>query len=365
MSQATQQDLGLDDELKLRNACRWLGYFCGISDHEIKSKLTFFPDHELERFPIFDFESHLLDFLNARKGSDSDSFSVIVPDELNHLERHRAQNIQGFLLPQALNHLLPELDLSGRSAVQPKHGSVIDKRFKNLLELLKNMLLEPINHNEHGNVIVQINPFDERISIGKSKINGLEPLTITPNVYRLFLTLMGEGSALVNEVLDHCFGIRNYDPTIHDPKLAQLVTQANISFRGNFSFKRRRNTILLASLNSVFSVKSKSSWRHVLAMYKHRERVWQALSMTTCTPIPSSATAKCELQPIRRLLTPGKWVSREEFEVFFGVSKATICRRINSWLKSGDLQKQGVGRGTVYLVNQAFLNNHAEKFVTH
>ncbi|MCX6124796.1 MAG: hypothetical protein NTV34_08610, partial [Proteobacteria bacterium] len=109
MNLAAQQDLGRDDELKLRNACRWLGYFCGISDQEIKSKITFVPDHELERFPLFDFESHLLDFLNARKGSTSESFSVIVPDELNHLIGHSAQNIRGFLLPQALNHLIPEL----------------------------------------------------------------------------------------------------------------------------------------------------------------------------------------------------------------------------------------------------------------
>ncbi|MCX6124795.1 MAG: hypothetical protein NTV34_08605 [Proteobacteria bacterium] len=234
-----------------------------------------------------------------------------------------------------------------------------------MVALLRNLLLNPITPIDHRNIIVQIDPFDERISIGKSKQDVFLPLTMTANLYKLFLTLMGSGSALINEVLDHCYGIKNYDPTIHDAKLAQLVTQANITLRAYFAFKRRRNTIVMTSLNGPFTVTSKGSWKHITAIYKYRERVWQTFSMTARAPCRTPEAAPKEVSPVKRVLTPGKWVAREEIEGFFGVSKATICRRISSWVKNGDLQKQGVGRRTVYLVNQEFLNNHAEKFVTH
>ncbi|NUM87828.1 MAG: hypothetical protein HUU37_01355, partial [Bdellovibrionales bacterium] len=145
-------------------------------------------------------------------------------------------------------------------------------------------------------------------------------------------------------LLTACFGIRRYDPFLHDPKLANLLSRANKEFAPWASFSTKGDKVY-ATLKSV-------EWKEESLHTKCFEavpEVWDLL-----LPGVAAAAAPGEKTEAARRLV-GEWSTRAQFEALLGLSRASANRWIVQWVERGLLEKDGAGKNTRYRATEALI----------
>jgi hypothetical protein len=400
---AKKQDLSLDDHAKICNATRWICFYCGINDSTVKARMSWAQSAHLIKMPLFDFESHLIDFFVADRQHKSTSSSgtttrsVVAGEEWKLLREHAAHGEPRFALGEAFR-LIDQRHanssggggddqgpgLNPRSIVYqsglacdqatikltPQAGAdrVSSNQWFVESNLTQRWELNQLGQASSGSSLkLHLNPFFESLSFDTAtnlESGGTETTSIqSSNLYRFVSLLIESNQCLVQEVVLDCFGSANYDPLIHDDRIARLITQANKEFKGLAQFARRRFQITVTWQVGPLKVTVLGSNRHTATLQSYKDRVWIALqsnhqvnNQSTHAAVNTVVTSKkpSDKNPSKKSMQVGRWIKRDELEKSFNVSKATICRRIETWIQEGVVIRRGVGRSTEYLLTSQF-----------
>lgn len=301
----------------LENAQRWLGFFANESDEDARSNVSRLSSTQGKLVLTLEYERYLLDYLYARRNSST----VIASDTRSLLRQHPCHEKVGFSLPSLIDSI---------------EGAALQYLpFKEL----ENSLLRffPKKRQSISNGIL-VNALDSSIQkILSSKIKGtVDSQAITS----LFFLLIEKQIITKPELLEACYGIRRYDPFIHNPKIANLVSQVNRLYRPLVFLKTRGENVVVSKIERDLI--------HFSFYCQHSAQLRQLPSSRSF--FASGATSSEEGSTYTSIIENfcNEWKSREEYEQLLSISKATATRRIKRWIERDLITKRGKGKTSFY-----------------
>ena len=303
--------------LMLSNSLRWVALFAGRPSQEVEHSVSCLNSYLRFTSPLMEMESLLLDCLFAfRDGQHDlgrDSLLALknklgLEDSLNSWDEFQ---LKDFVL----------------SLISEKQINV--EKFKNLFSSLSEMIGQSGTEDNDGirlslrqykiEVVCKGQICDERRS---------EPLT------RLLLALSQDVSRTKSYLLEFCFGISGYDPIVHDPKLANLISKANRLIESFGTIKTSRGFVFLEAEMENWTLSGVDQFSlQAFGAYPNGREISQ---------ICHRARKKVDSSPLEG------WLSRSRIQENLGTSKATANRMISQWIESGQVERRGSGKNIRY-----------------
>jgi hypothetical protein len=315
----------------LELAVRWIGLMGGVRDLELIHSFKSLPSAADTAVPQLDYERLLIDYafsLRDRLPTAEDTRAA--------LESHPARAIEGFALPKLLD---PSADAAGLGILVqtirafgqdelPGEGivaEILQKRIR---------VIRPSRHPRHG---------------ARSRCETILSAPLAELVH-LFAS---RSSATRAEVLGACFGIHRYDSVYHDPKLANLLTQANREFKPYLDFKTKGAHVFCERQDGKVLILENGP--HELCFVRE-ESLHEKLGLSVARAAPAtqsdrqpSAPSEAGRHPAE--IDPGSLTRRQDFEAALGMSRATAVRWLNRCESKGLILKHGSGKSTEYQAN--------------
>jgi hypothetical protein len=310
----------------LENACRWLALFLGLSDSSVRSSLMYLVHPLSEEVQSLEIERLALDmFFAARDDRTSlaeDTFCVSQEDPLAHCPH----SLWGQLLSDVRNRTtsLESLETLEKSLI-----SLVGEQTREFQEgLIVDMLSRQIL----------------KIKGGKTR-EAFRSTSLT----RLLRILTETNPLRVMDALKACFNLSQYEPTVHDPKLANLLSRANRHF-APYVRVTRRDEYIFAEFDSTHLF-LKAANPHTLLLAQRAELYEKALIPTmTVTATAGNETKKNTRTSASQISE--NWVSRQELEGLLGLSRTSTNRKINEWIRKKLVIRSGIGKASCYKLSK-------------
>lgn len=343
--------LAADEFVMLENASRWIALFSGVSDAQVRGPLsaTPYPANHV-RHEVLHAERLLLDLMYAlrdgRQTVADDTFQVLLANPVVSQKRSHILavakavmdvNMSSADLPQSLSGLVSALRITVRA---PSAESVIMMNVESV-------------------VFASVRTLTLLIRRGESRPEEVNSRSLTKLV-AMFATSKSQD---LRDVLAECFGLRRYDPTVHDAKLANFLSRANRALDPMCVFSRRGNQVVIRVAPQALVIEPTSAQTSLLQQNDIlMDAIMGAVSCAEAARPPMVTTASeqrrsgasADLDIKASVTLPTGWVSRQALEAFLGVSRATAIRRITRWIETGELRRQGVGKASTYLITNEF-----------
>jgi hypothetical protein len=332
LEKSLAQTLTWEQRQMLENAYRWLGFFSQTRDSEVCASLRALAAAQGNPVASLEYERLLLDYLVARKNGQG----TIAQDTLEVLKDHPARHLAGLLLPQFLDSLA-----AGGSAPRPLAG---------LSRNLASIFPKPSERISRG---ILVNALEGKVRVIEKNRTG-NPAIVSPILSSLLLLLREKSVFPKAEMLRACFGIARYDSYIHDPKIANTLSQANRLFRPFLRFQTKNGNIL-AHIGAPELLYFEGYSEHstmLSALGCHPA----ALLLCPATASRSSAIAPDRLEEFRET-----WKTRYDYQVLLNVSKATAARRLRKWVREKKVARRGIGKSSLYKMEAGLLPLLAKK----
>lgn len=289
-----------DDHRIFSLSLRWLGLFAGLSTSELDRLFQGHSAAESRAVPQLECEGRLLDYLFAAR--DGSRFAADTKQSLFHESPACAERLA----------TLFSGDAAGLAALSDSIRALETAR------------------DEQPGVTVEL--LKRRITADGEEILS-EPLT---KLLELFRSSERAGKA---QVLSHVFGIRRYEPELHDQKLANLLSKANRQFADTAQFSTKGDQVI---------ARIQRERLHFAECDLHTLSFAQAdLSLLLADD------GKQKEKNLAALTD--RWVSRSELEAGLGVSRATAARWLKSRVDSGEIEAKGSGKNVRYRIPQEAL----------
>lgn len=314
----TQEDLQL-----IRNALLWLTLMSPDSQDNFKATLEAISVPSHVESPLFKFEKEVILLLQSYK----DGANWLVEDALKSLEESPLWHNPDFLLPKLV-----------RDLITGQQGSGGLSRLLNGLRAITIDSSPVLKQNKAQKIEVNLRLFQV---IAQGRRQHSEALALA-------LELLNRKPVVsIEEFAAHCFGIKNFDSTVHLSKVFNLVSRLKALAPQESQPQIRvgiKNGKVWSELNpdsfawirgDVFSAGMQSASRIL------KKRDVKSLS-------PQALAKRTSVVAARKAV--GQFLSRSQLEALLNRPRSTVNRLINDWVKNGQLNKSGQGRNTVYQV---------------
>ncbi len=304
--------LNNEDRQIIRNSLLWLSLFDPSSRSQIKkllSEISFF-----ERDPLYEVEEIVIHYWTAVRDEDSAS-AKNHQDILENLPLYHSQHLYFKQLVET-PELLIEKNLLGNLPVY----------LKNLIKVQTNGSL----------FIVDMDSF-------KITDNSKNSSSISEEMCRLMERLSLRADISFEELLACCFGIKQMDLSIHQPKVMNFIAKLKATFGSHYSFKTKHKKLYIEGNLKLIEIKNtKSPFGGLFCQPEWREIVYQPKS-----------DAYFQGQDFRKKEVPiADIVSRTFIEKRFNKSRATTNRMISQWEEKGLITRIGKARATRYSLSK-------------
>lgn len=203
---------------------------------------------------------------------------------------------------------------------------------KALLKFAQERLL-PLLEKPAASALLVI-PAHQKIITGTSE-------TVSESLTKLFLAFRSSAARTKADIALEVFGIRRFDPVLHEPKLANLLSRANKFPFGKDGFRARSGHV------------------HAPADFARLVRFHFASPWTDACRLLSLnfLVSGAENPPQTRDLTflTEDYQPRREFESLIGSSRATAARMLQRWKTKGLVSVSGSGRAVRYKAAPALI----------
>jgi hypothetical protein len=312
-----------DDRRQLANILRWLSLFDPLSQSLVQAFVKRIYPALSDSPNIYDYESLFLSYLSAIQSGQSN----LAQDYRLQIEQH----------PLSANKNIRFAELLSPN---PAHLKSLCRSLLPLLQPSKAVQADATN-------TVDLLRFEIKIANG-AVIRSL-PLALALEI------LSTKNSVSVDEFLNHCFGIPEFDGVIHMAKINNLLARVKELFGRTFvqvkagrilvDQKNAHSLVILNSSLAGVTLRHDFFWRDFLNNVRDFNR---AIS----TDVQKAALKPTTEQMMASFSRP---VKRYDFEKRFGISRATAQRLIYGWLRGGLLKRKGHGKNTLYLSAQVNL----------
>jgi len=298
----------LEDQALLKNTLGWLRLIDPSILPRVKSVMA---QISLASgcFPIFDFESTLIQLLHAKKAGEK----TRVKDTLKQLKQHplwHSDDIQLSDLIKDESHPLTLRVLDAKNAMNVR--------------------------TESKKMIVDLNTFSIQSFQPEAKIVS-EPMAMA-----LQLLMMRE-SIRCEEFVERVFGFKHYDGFVHLPKINNLISRIKALSRDGLLIKIKAGTITVA-VKKQFKVEFVEP-----AKLTHLLRIQGALKHQPSFEKKGSNKNGLITGILLERFGKGMHFSRDEAQVLLGRSKSTTNRALEKLLQRKVIVKEGYGKSTRYI----------------
>jgi hypothetical protein len=305
-----------EDYALLENALLWLALF-DIAPADRAAEISrLMPRHGLEAFPTLELERLLLDWLHARRSRQNH----LIADFQLRFESHPLRLNPKFDFQNVLSHmrvasLLNDAPIGKK---RPDHSLTVDLR---------------------RGLIVS---------------NGRQ--TVSRSIAPALWLISRESGPSMERLTEVAFGLRRYDPTIHAPKIANMLSRARRMLPTGLGIRTLDGHAL-----------SEGDWSQIhfiggdsIEIELARNEDWQAVFGGGASKVRriSARTQRKEPGPGSALSTSAHAIpsemSRSELERLVARPRSTVNRLIARWEKKGFLTRRGNSRSTRYRLSAEF-----------
>lgn len=327
--------LTVEDRQLVRNALLWLGLFDPSCEMRLTDVLALLQNSSGADYSLLRFEYLVIHLLMAVR----DKQTVLAGDLQRVLQEHPLWHSKEL----HFRPLLQALGLGGENGkARPLSAA---------LEGLRTHLAPVLGQDAEASTKALVVDLAQNqltlLATGKKIISP--PLCLSLALFRSRATVSCE------ELLETSFGIRRYDPLIHNGKIFNLLARLKKLTDENLHFRMKNGHVLCQGSWDAIEVRK----GHTAATRLRFAGEWQAL-LSTHSPLPApSEMHETEREPsaptgeslsLRQLAWRGSR-TRRELEQHIGRSRSTTNRMLQTWLSQGLIRRAGRGRQTRYAVD--------------
>lgn len=312
-----------EDTQLLRNALLWLAFFDPHSERRLKNFLGGLSSHTSADYAVFRLEYLTIQYLFSLREKNT----VVAKDYLVALQTHPLWGSSEVHFNRIVE------SVSGEVATAPK-------ALQRLAENLRTLIYQdPVSRNG----VLTIDPNRSHVqSAGSSEKIVSEALA------RGFELLYSKRAVSCEELVSVCFGLRQYDPLIHNPKIFNLLSRMKRLAEPSLTFHMRQGQIL-----------SKGDWEGIRFVNGMEvPELFRALAEETSSRFQSAPATRDS----RSLQSPPHWegmIARRDLEAKIRRPRSTTNRILAQWLEQGVVRRSGTARNTKYFLPAG--SRHADR----
>jgi hypothetical protein len=310
--------LTLEDCQLLRNALLWVSLFAPSRASSLRRLAQSLVPKSKAVYPLFDFETHLLEYLSAVQQSPSKGRPLFA-----QLKKHALWGSQEVFLSQLALLAAGEVG----SVAEPL--SLLGKRLSQICVSQHKL--------EQGKLYVDLVTFRLQWNEGKDWVLS-EPMCLALDL--LYRRECVESS----EFVEVCFGLPHFDSFIHNAKIYNLLARVKRSLPKSLHIKTKNGRIYaIGEWDSVVFQRPAGCGEVV-----ERQNEWKHLAHAQQ---PTKNMARPVKPAVLVAGTDGKkLLTRKELESLTGKSKSSASRLISSWIDQGLVRRVGQAKNTKYLL---------------
>lgn len=199
----------------------------------------------------------------------------------------------------------------------------------------------------------------------------ISTVLLTPEENRFLVSIIGQNSVRIQDVISSVFGLEQYNPVRHDNRLQHFVGQLNHKLSAVLKIKRRYPLLLLdwKSPDTLTLSGTKSALLLFEAFLmeapaqntpaqKHGSTIRQ---QRVDMEMQEQEQYKIKPKPVKRQAAIAAekmtgWMSRLDIENYFSWTRSTAHRRLEVLLSKDLIRKRGSGKNTRYFLDPSVID---------